>query len=250
MILLKGRNADDEAWIDVHDEINPTWGGSRKQKKDFHFNNHNSYLEHRITLMKKVDSEKMVISDIGMIKSIYWSLAAETYCKLIGIQFFSPSVIHPKKDFVIGTVAYPSHNFVVSVKILPLGKVSGFGSIYLFRDDPMSKSGYAYPGDRCPALYFYPETYGFDASIVDKTGMKMHRSGTDELAQNIESTVIIKVIGDFLTLHVDGETIATVATNLSDRVQFDKLYAFTSNNMGHNAANVQLTNLRWTNVEE
>ena len=61
----------------------------------------------------------------------------------------------------------------------------------------MSKSNQAYPGDRCPALNFYPENYGIEASVIDKTGRKMHRSTTDDLAQNIESTVIIKVIGDF-----------------------------------------------------
>jgi len=250
MILLKGRNADDEAWIDVHSETNPTWSG-RKQKKDFLFNNHNSYLEHRITLMKKADSEKMVISDIDMIQKITWSLAAETYYKLMGIQLFSPSIVHPKVGFVIGTVANPSRNFVVSVKILPLGKVSGFGSIYLFRDDPMSKSNYANPGDRCPALYFYPDSYGFDASIVDKTGRKRHMSTTDYLVENVESTVIFKVIGDFFTVHVDGETIATVATNLSNRVQFEKLYAFTGVDLPYvPIGNVKLTNLRWTNVEE
>ena len=78
----------------------------------------------------------------------------------------------------------------------------------------------------------------------------MQIPATDELVHDIESTVIIKVIGDFLTLHVHRETRATIATNLSDRVQFNKFYAFTSADLNNNDANVKLTNLRWTNVEK
>lgn len=249
MILLKGRNADDEAWIDVHTETNPTWEG-RKQKKDFHFNNHNSYLEHRVTLMKKGDAEKVVILDIDMIQKITWSLAAETYYKLTGTQLFSPSIVQPNRGFVIGAVVKPSRNFVVSANIIPYGTTSEhYANIFNFRDDPASTSNYAKPGDRNPSLHFKPANYVLEAAVVDATGFKGCSSTTHELAQNVESIVVIKVIGDFLTLHVDGETIATRATNLSDRVQFEKLYAFTSSDI-HAESNVRLANLRWTNVEE
>ena len=203
-----------------------------------------------ITLKKKANTNKVEISDYDIINKILSTLAAETYYKLAGVQLFSPSTVQPKWEFVIGVVNNPSKNFMVSLNILPLGKVGNgkYSNIYRFRDDPSSASNYLNLGDRQPCLNFLPNSYELEASILDKTGKKEHRHGKDSLTEKVESTVVIKVLGDVMKLCVDGQVVGSTATKFSDRPDYATLYAFASDNITL-PANVVVKGLRFINLK-
>merc|ERR1712183_808968 len=113
------------------------WAGN-EVKKQIMFNNPNSFFEYRLMFMKKARTKKLEISDCNIINMITSSLAAETYYKITDTMLFSPSTVQPKKGFVIGMINNPSKNYMISVNITPLGKVSTYSNIYRFKDDPTS----------------------------------------------------------------------------------------------------------------
>merc|ERR1712084_155433 len=146
-IDIRARDEVGDPWTFIHGEY---WAG-RQEKKQIMFNNHNSYFEYRLIFFKKANSNKIEISDCNIINMITSSLAAVTYYKITDTMLFSPSTLQARKGFMIGMINYPSKNFIVSLNITPLGKISnGSSNIYLFRDDTTSIS---------PGLDFTPNTY-------------------------------------------------------------------------------------------
>merc|ERR1712151_25891 len=123
-------------WTSIHKE-STLWAGN-DVKKQIMFNNDNSYFEYRLIFEKKGNSNKIEIADCNIINRIISSLTAETYYKITGTMLFSPSTVQPKEGFVIGMVNNPSKNFMVSVNIIPRGKIISNTNIYVFKDVPTS----------------------------------------------------------------------------------------------------------------
>merc|ERR1712125_42416 len=124
-----------------------------------------------------------------------------------------------KRGFVIGMINYPSKNFIVSVNVTPRGKSDYWSTnIYSFKDDPTSE-------DMQPVLDFKPNSYMI-SSVIFVNGRYISASNQNSLTQNVAYTVTTKVLGDDITLYVDGKVVGTNIVNYADRGDFTKLYAF------------------------
>merc|ERR1712084_146127 len=231
-IAIYARDEVHESWKYIHREY---WAGN-EVKNQIAFNNHNEFVEYRLIFFKQANTKKLEISDCNIINMITSSLAAITYYKITGTMLFSPSTLQPKRGFMIGMINYPSKNFIVTLNITPLGKISnGSSNIYLFRDDTTSFS---------PGLDFTPNTY--QLYTFYQNGPMYASAPPYGLTENVEHTVATKVLGDVMTLYVDGQVEATTAVKYADRGDFTKLYAFVSY---FAPANVVVKGLRFINLK-
>merc|ERR1712151_1244008 len=237
-IRIMAKDKVGDPWTPIHKE-STLWAGN-DVKKQIVFNNPNSFLEYRLMFMKKANSKKLEISDCDIINRIISSLTAETYYKITNTMLFSPSTVQPKRGFVIGMINYPSKNFIISVNITPLGTISQNPTyIYSFKDYPSSIN-------RQPGL-FLNKNIIYSWLMVSPRSIYLSTPPIS-LAENVEYTVATKVLGDDITLYVDGQVIATETFYYADRVDFSKLYAFVSDN-GDAPANVVVKGLRFINLK-
>merc|ERR1712151_675906 len=237
-IRIMAKDKVGDPWTPIHKK-STLWAGN-DVKKQIVFNNPNSFLEYRLVFMKKGSKKKLEIADCDIINRIISSLTAETYYKITGTMLFSPSTVQIKRGFVIGMINNPSKNYMVSLNIIPRGKVSSYSNIYSFKDDPTS--GYGQLG-----LDFRPNSYKIDSWMYDTIGFKSVTT-QNSLTQNNEYTVATKVFGDYMTLYVDGAVVATTEVKYADRKDFTKLYALVSNNMDP-PANAEVKGLRFINLK-
>jgi len=237
-IRIQARDDVNEAWESIHEENTLDWAGGPHH---ILFNNHNSYSEYRLVFYKKANTNKVEIADCDIINKITSSLAAETYYKLTDTMLFSPSTVEPKNGFMLGMISNPSKNFMVSVNIIPGGVSSSWSNIYVFKDDPNMMLGML----GLPGLDILPNTYKIFAYILEETFSKEVTS-QNSLTENDEYTVATKVLGDVMTLYVDGQAIKTVTVNFDERSDFTKLYAFVSE---YPPANVVVKGLHFINLK-
>merc|ERR1712232_1274693 len=138
----------------------------------------------------------------------------------------------------------PSKNFMVSINIIPRDKISGtYSNIYCFKDDPTSGIVNVQPD-----LDFRASTYNINSWMMDSKDGYKDAISQNSLTENVECIVATKVLGDYMTLYVDGTVVATTKTfYYADRADLNKLYAFVSNN-GDPPANVVVKGLRFINL--
>merc|ERR1712151_813688 len=245
-IRIMARNEVHESWTHIHEE-STLWAG-REEKKQIMFNNHNSFFEYRLMFMKKPNTKKLEIADCNIINMITSSLAAVTYYKITDTMLFSPSTVKPKQGFMIGMVNNPSKNFIISLNITPRGMNSyAYSNIYTFKDDPIS-------GNKQSGLSFGANSYRIDSVMKVKYGFERYgfksisAPNQNSLAQNVESTVATKLLGDDMTLYVNGIVVGTRTVNYAYRFDSNKLYAFVSNNL-YAPANAEIKGLRFINLK-
>merc|ERR1712151_245924 len=232
-IKIMARDEVEDPWKYIHQE---NWARN-EVKKQIMFNNLNSYFEYRLQFRKKRSAEKLEISDCNIINMITSSLAAVTYYKITNTMLFSPSTVQPKRGFMIGMINYPSKNFIVSVNISLLGKTDyDFSNIYSFKDDPTS-------AEMQLGLQLNEKEYKIYGWVADEYAFSQN-----SLAENVAYTVTTKVLGDYMTLYVDGTVVATTEVKYADRADFTKLYAFVSE-YGEGPANVVVKGLRFINLK-
>merc|ERR1712151_608414 len=238
---IQARDEVEGSWTSIHLESNLDWAG-RQEKKQIMFNNPKSYFEYQLTLKKKANSNKLEISDCDLLKKFISPLAVETYYKLKNIHLFRPSIVQPKKGFMIGMVNNPSRNFIVGLKILPLGKIDDLSNIYVFKHKILGVLI-----GKHPSLNFLPDSYKFASSFMDQEGTRLIEANQDSLTEGVESTVVTKVIGEKMTLYVDGQVVGATEVRYFDRPDFTTLYAFVSDD-SLSPAHVTIKNLRFMSV--
>jgi len=244
-IYIMARDQVGESWTPIHQESTLNFAGN-DVKKQIMFNNYNSYFEYRLIFMKKASTEKIEISDCNIINMITSSLAAVTYYKITDTMLFSPSTLQPQKGFVIGMINNPSKNFIVSVNIVPRDEFSTYSNIYCFKDDPTSDNTQPGPGNTQPGLHFENNRI---YSSMKVNGRYISVSTPNILKKSVEHTVVTKVLGNYMTLYVDGQVIGSETVNYAHRGDFSKLYAFVSNNNNDPPANAEFKGLRFINLK-